>query len=86
MVAHSLAKKYSKQRIREVINASGKQSEIKNKPGWIVKALAADFKFENGIVEEVPRYKLYQPPTSKADFSSYKNGIALIRAKIGILK
>jgi biotin operon repressor len=86
MVAHSLAKKYCKQRIREVINASGKQSEISNKPGWIVKALAADFKFEGVRVEEPPRYKLYQPPTSKPDFSSYRNGIALIRAKIGILK
>lgn len=86
MVALSLVKRYPKQRIREVINASGKQSEISNKPGWIVKALAADFKFEGGRVEEPPRYKIYQPPTSKPDFSTYKDGIALIRAKIGILK
>ena len=86
MVALSLVKRYSKQRIREVINASRNQSEISNKPGWIVKALAADFKFEGGRVEEPPRYKIYQPPTSKPDFSTYKDGIALIRAKIGILK
>jgi len=31
IVCHSLARNYSKQRIREVINASRKQSEIKNK-------------------------------------------------------
>ena len=86
MVCFSLVKRYSRERIRQTINASGKQSDVKNKAGWIVKALAADWKFEGGRVEEPPRYKLYKPPTSKADFSSYKNGIALIRAKIGIVR
>ena len=87
ILCFSLAKKYSKQRIREVLNhVSRKQTEISNKPGFIVKALAADWKFEGGRIEEPPRYKLYQPPTSKPDFSSYRNGIALIRAKIGIVR
>ena len=87
IVALSLVKRFSRERIREVINhASRKQTEISNKPGFIVKALAADWKFEGGRIEEPPRYKLYQPPTSKPDFSSYRNGIALIRAKIGIVR
>ncbi len=86
IVCHSLARNYSKQRIREVINASRKQSEIKNKAGFIVQALKSQWTFEGAKTEEPPRYKLYQPPTSKPDFSSYKNGVALIRAKIGILK
>ena len=84
-VCHSLAKKYSRERIREVINASRKQSDITNKPGWIVKALASDWKFDGENQPEPPRYKLYQPPTSKPDFTSYKNGVALIRARIGML-
>ncbi len=86
IVCHSLARNYSKQRIREVINASRKQSEIKNKAGFIVQALKSQWTFEGAKTEEPPRYKLYQPPTSKPDFSSYKIGVALIRAKIGILK
>jgi biotin operon repressor len=84
-VCHSLAKKYFRERIREVINASRKQSDITNKPVWIVKALASDWKFDGENQPEPPRYKLYQPPTSKPDFTSYKNGVALIRARIGML-
>ncbi len=86
IVCHSLARNYSRQRIREVINASRKQSQIKNKAGFIVQALKSQWTFEGAKTEEPPRYKLYQPPTSKPDFSSYKIGVALIRAKIGILK
>ena len=85
MVALSLVKRYSRERIRQTINASGKQSDVKNKAGWIVKALASDWKFDGENQPEPPRYKLYQPPTSKPDFTSYKNGVALIRARIGML-
>jgi hypothetical protein len=83
-VCLSLAKKYSRERIREVINASRKQSEIKNKAGFIVQALKSQWTFEGAKTEEPPRYKLYQPPTSKPDFSSYKIGVAMIRKRLGI--
>ena len=86
MVALSLVKRYSKQRIREVINASRNQSEISNKPGWIVKALAADFKFEGGRVEEPPRYKVFERPSEPVDRSGYVAGIQMIRAKLGIVR
>ena len=85
MVALSLVKRYSKQRIREVINASRNQSEISNKPGWIVKALAADFKFEGGRVEEPPRYQMFVRPKEAPDRSGYSAGIQMIRARIGML-
>ena len=86
MVALSLVKRYSKQRIREVINASRNQSEISNKPGWIVKALAADFKFDGGRVEEPPRYKVFERPSEPVDRSGYVAGIQMIRAKLGIVR
>jgi biotin operon repressor len=84
-VCHSLAKKYSRERIREVINASRKQSDITNKPGWIVKALAADFKFEGRRAEEPPKYQLFQRPKEPFCRSSYVAGIQMIRARIGML-
>jgi len=84
-VAHSLIKRYSRERIREVINASRKQSDITNKPGWIVKALAADFKFEGRRAEEPPKYQLFQRPKEPVDRSSYAAGIQMIRARIGML-
>jgi len=83
-VCHSLAKKYSRQRIREVINACRKQSDVKNKAGFIVQGLKSQWTFEAAKTEEPPRYKMYQPPTSKPDFSSYKNGVAMIRKRLGI--
>ena len=86
MVALSLVKRYSKQRIREVINVSRNQSEISNKPGWIVKALAADFKFDGGRVEEPPRYKVFERPSEPVDRSGYVAGIQMIRAKLGIVR
>lgn len=85
-VCHSLAKKYSRQRIREVISASRKQSEISNKPGWIVKALSANFQFESGKIEEPPKYQLFQRPKEPVDRSSYAAGIQMIRAKLGIVR
>jgi biotin operon repressor len=85
-VCHSLAKKYSRQRIREVISASRKQFEISNKPGWIVKALAADFKFESGRIEEPPKYQLFQRQTQACNREGYKAGIAMIRERLGIVR
>lgn len=85
MVALSLVKRYSRERIRQTINASGKQSDVKNKAGWIVKALASDWKFESGKIEEPPKYQLFQRPKEPVDRSSYAAGIQMIRARIGML-
>jgi len=84
-VCHSLAKKYSRERIREVVNASKRQSDITNKPGWIVKALAADFKFEGRKAEEPPKYKAFERPKDACDRSGYSAGIQMIRTRIGML-
>ena len=86
MVCLSLVKRYSRERIRQTINASGKQSDVKNKAGWIVKALAADFKFDGGKVEEPPRYKIFERPSEPVDRSGYVAGIQMIRAKLGIVR
>ena len=87
ILCFSLAKKYSKQRIREVLNhVSRKQTEISNKPGFIVKALAADWKFEGGRIEEPPRYQVFTRPSEPVDRSGYAAGIQMIRAKLGILR
>jgi len=85
MVALSLVKRYSRERIRQTINASGKQSDVKNKAGWIVKALASDWKFDGGKTEEPPKYQLFQRPKEPVDRSSYAAGIQMIRARIGML-
>jgi biotin operon repressor len=86
MVALSLVKRYSRERIREVINACSKQSGITNKPGWIVRALSSDFKFAGGRIEEPPRYQLFQKPTQAPDRSGYKDGIQMIRERLGIVR
>jgi biotin operon repressor len=86
MVALSLVKRYSRERIRQAINASGKQSDVKNKAGWIVKALASEWKFESGKIEEPPKYQLFQRPKEPVDRSSYAAGIQMIRAKLGIVR
>jgi biotin operon repressor len=85
MVALSLVKRYSRERIRQTINASGKQSDVKNKAGWIVKALASEWKFDGGRIEEPPRYQLFQRPSEPVDRSGYAAGIQMIRARIGML-
>jgi biotin operon repressor len=85
MVALSLVKRYSRERIRQTINASGKQSDIKNKAGWIVKALASDWKFDGGKTEEPPKYQQFQRPSEPVDRSGYAAGIQMIRARIGML-
>jgi biotin operon repressor len=82
MVAFSLVKRYSKQRIREVINVCRKQSDIKNKAGWIVKALASEWKFESGRIEEPPRYQVFKRPKEPVDRSGYKAGITMIRERL----
>jgi hypothetical protein len=84
-VSHSLAKKYSRERIREVVNASKRQSDITNKAGWIVKALSADFKFEGVRIEEPPRYKAFERPKEICDRSRYVSEIQKIRARIDML-
>lgn len=84
-VARNLATKYSKERIRTVINASRKQSDVANKAGWIVKALSLSWQFESKV-EEPPRYKTFQRPIQAPDRSGYKEGIAMIKARLGILK
>ena len=86
MVALSLVKRYSRETIRQAINASGKQSDVKNKAGWIVKALASEWKFESGKIEEPPKYQLFQRPKEPVDRSSYAAGIQMIRAKLGIVR
>ena len=86
MVALSSVKRYSREKIRQTINASGKQSDVKNKAGWIVKALASEWKFESGKIEEPPKYQLFQRPKEPVDRSSYAAGIQMIRAKLGIVK
>jgi biotin operon repressor len=85
MVALSLVKRYSRETIRQAINASGKQSDVKNKAGWIVKALASEWKFDGGRIEEPPRYQLFQRPSEPVDRSGYAAGIQMIRARIGML-
>jgi hypothetical protein len=85
MVALSLVKRYPKQRIREVINASRKQAEISNKTGWIVKALAADWTIDAGRPIEPPRYQVFKRPSEPVDRSGYVAGIQMIRARIGML-
>lgn len=86
MVCFSLAKKYSKQRIREVINhASRKQTEISNKPGFIVKALAAGWQFDAEKPIEPPRYQVFKRPKEAPDRSSYASEIQKIRARIGLV-
>lgn len=84
-VAKSLANRYSKQRIREVINACRKQSDVKNKAGFIVRALASEWKFQGVRVEEPPRYKTFVRPKELPDRSGYKQGVQMLRSKIGIL-
>ena len=85
MVALSLVKRYSRERIRQTINASGKQSDVKNKAGWIVKALAADWKFDAEKQPEPPRYQVFKRPSEPVDRSGYAAGIQMIRARIGML-
>ena len=85
MVALSLVKHYSRERIRQTINASGKQSDVKNKAGWIVKALASDWKFDAERLPEPPRYQMFVRPKEAPDRSGYSAGIQMIRARIGML-
>lgn len=84
-VARNLATKHSKERIRTVVNASRNQSDVANKAGWIVKALSLSWQFESNA-EEPPRYKTFQRPTEAPDRSGYKDGIAMIKARLGILR
>lgn len=84
-VARNLAKKYSRERIRNVINACRKQADITNKPGWIVRALSGSWQFESKV-EEPPRYKPFQRPNEAPDRSGYKTGIAMIKARLGIVR
>ncbi len=84
-IARNLVTKHSRERIRTVINASRKQSDVANKAGWIVKALSLSWQFESKA-EEPPRYKTFQRPIQAPDRSGYKEGIAMIKARLGILK
>ena len=84
-VCHSLAKKYSRQRIREVINACRKQSDVKNKAGFIVQGLKSEWEFQGVRIEESPRYKTFVRPKELPDRSGYKQGVQMLREKIGLL-
>ncbi len=86
MVALSLVKRYSREKIRQTINASGKQSDVKNKAGWIVKALASEWTFDTERQPEPPRYQVFKRPSEPVDRSGYAAGIQMIRAKLGIVK
>lgn len=85
MVCLSLVKRYSRERIRQTINASGKQLDVKNKAGWIVKALASEWKFDAEKQPEPPRYQMFVRPKEAPDRSGYSAGIQMIRARIGML-
>jgi len=85
IVAHSLAKRCSKQQIRAVINACRKDSNIKNRAAWIVSGLSKGWNL-GSAVEEPPRYQLFQRPLQAPDRSSYKQGIHMIRERLGILR
>lgn len=84
-IARNLATNHSKERIRTVINASRKQSDVANKAGWIVKALSLSWQFESKA-EEPPRYKTFQRPMQAPDRSGYKDGIRMIRERLGIVR
>jgi biotin operon repressor len=86
IVALSLVKRYSRERIRQTINASGKQSDVKNKAGWIVKALASEWKFDAERQPEPPRYQVFKRPSEPVDRSGYAAGIHLIRARMNALR
>jgi biotin operon repressor len=85
IVARSLAKRYSKQQIRAVINACGKDSSIKSKASWIVSGLSKGWNLGSAI-EEPPRYQLFQRPIQAPDRSGYKDGIRMIRERLGIVR
>lgn len=85
MVCLSLVKRYSRERIRQTINASGKQLGVKNKAGWIVKALASEWNFDAEKQPEPPRYQMFVRPKEAPDRSGYSAGIQMIRARIGML-
>ena len=84
-IARNLATNHSKERIRTVINASRKQSDVANKAGWIVKALSLSWQFESKA-EEPPRYKTFQRPMQAPNRSGYKDGIRMIRERLGIVR
>lgn len=85
MVALSLVKRYSRERIRQAINASGKQSDVNNKAGWIVKGLVSEWNFDSERQPEPPKYQMFVRPKEAPDRSGYSAGIQMIRARIGML-
>ena len=85
IVARSLAKRYSKQQIRAVINACRKDSSIKSRAAWIVSGLSKGWNLGSAI-EEPPRYQLFQRPLQAPDRTGYKQGIHMIRERLGILR
>jgi hypothetical protein len=85
IVARSLAKRYSKQQIRAVINACRKDSSIKSKAAWIVSGLSKGWNVGSSV-EEPPKYQLFQRPQQAPDRSGYKDGIAMIRERLGIVR
>ena len=85
IVASSLAKRYSKQQIRSVINACRKDSSIKSRAAWIVSGLSKGWNLGSAI-EEPPRYQLFQRPLQAPDRSGYKQGIHMIRERLGIVR
>lgn len=84
-IARNLVTKHSKERIRTVINASRKQSDVANKAGWIVKALSLSWQFESKV-EEPPKYQLYEPPKEPCNRSNYSAGIRMIRERLGLVR
>jgi biotin operon repressor len=85
IVARSLAKRYSKQQIRAVINACRKDSSIKSKAAWIVSGLSKGWNVGSSV-DEPPKYQLFQRPQQAPDRSGYKDGIAMIRERLGIVR
>ena len=84
-VARSLAKQYSKQQIKAVINASRKDSSIKSKASWIVAGISKGWNCRE-YVEAPPKYQLFKRPTEPVDRSGYEAGIGLLKARIASLR
>lgn len=85
IVARSLAQRYSKQQVRAIINACRKNTCIKNKAAWIVSGLSKGWNVGSSV-EEPPKYQLFQRPQQAPDRSGYKDGIAMIRERLGIVR
>ena len=85
-IARSLVQKYSRGKIREAINACKRQSDITNKPGWIVRCISSNWQTSLQVCEQPPQYQIYKRPTEQVDRSGYRAGIELIKKRLATLR